>query len=79
MKKRSKVLFAFMIIVTLVSGLIPFTTVLPQAHAEVAGRKALEVNKTLTAPVIDGKLDDSIWTIDQPLNARKLDPYSSER
>ncbi len=69
-KKRSKALFAVMVIVTLVSGLIPFTAVLPQAHAEDAIRKALEVNKTLTAPVIDGKLDDSIWTIDQPLNAR---------
>ncbi|MDF2670970.1 MAG: hypothetical protein K0R67_3276, partial [Paenibacillus sp.] len=69
-KKRSKALMALMVIATLISGLIPFTAVLPQAHAEDSIRKALEVNKTLTAPVIDGKLDDSIWTIDQPLNAR---------
>lgn len=40
---------------------------LSPAHAADAGRKSLQVNKTLTAPVIDGKLDESVWTIDQPL------------
>nr|WP_275690991.1 glycerophosphodiester phosphodiesterase family protein [Paenibacillus aceris] len=30
----------------------------------------MEVNKTLTAPIIDGNLDESIWKMDQPLSVQ---------
>ncbi|MGQ5390373.1 glycerophosphodiester phosphodiesterase family protein [Paenibacillus sp. M.A.Huq-84] len=57
-------------IAALISSLFQPAAYLPQAHAADAGRKSLEVNKTLTAPVIDGKLDESLWKIDQPLTAK---------
>ncbi|OXM85721.1 glycerophosphodiester phosphodiesterase family protein [Paenibacillus rigui] len=54
----------------IVGSLVQPLSWLPSAHAADAGRISLEVNKTLTAPVIDGKLDESIWKIDQPLNKK---------
>ncbi|MFX3632385.1 MAG: glycerophosphodiester phosphodiesterase family protein [Candidatus Pristimantibacillus sp.] len=63
---------------TKIVGLITITTLiggvlqpLPQAHAEEsAGRKALEVSKTLTPPNIDGKLDESFWSINESLSVQ---------
>ncbi|TNJ65652.1 DUF1080 domain-containing protein, partial [Paenibacillus hemerocallicola] len=68
MKKTSKLL-SVVVSATMLCGLLPAYPSSTQAAAAETGRKSLEVRKTLNAPVIDGKLDDSVWTIDQPLNA----------
>ncbi|MCR8631346.1 glycerophosphodiester phosphodiesterase family protein [Paenibacillus radicis (ex Xue et al. 2023)] len=70
MKKRIAKLLQMTTIAALISSLFQPAAYLPQAHAADAGRKSLEVNKTLTAPIIDGKLDESLWKIDQPLTAK---------
>ncbi|RKN70162.1 DUF1080 domain-containing protein [Paenibacillus ginsengarvi] len=68
MKKTAKLL-SLIVTASIFGGLLPAHPFSPQATAAEAGRKSLEVRKTLNAPVIDGMLDDSVWTIDQPLNA----------
>ncbi|OMF38097.1 hypothetical protein BK133_03740, partial [Paenibacillus sp. FSL H8-0548] len=67
MKLVSRYLNGF-IIATLLIGLSPLSAS-TQVHAanDDGGRPRLEVNRTLTAPVIDGKLDETIWKIDQPM------------
>ncbi|MCU6791284.1 glycerophosphodiester phosphodiesterase family protein [Paenibacillus sp. WQ 127069] len=69
MKKHAKYVVVIMII-SLISGMFQTPMLPSEVHAADAGRKSLDVKKTLTAPVIDGKLDDSVWKIDQPMNAR---------
>ncbi|TMV49007.1 DUF1080 domain-containing protein [Paenibacillus mesophilus] len=69
MRKPSK-LVSLVVSATIVCGLLPLHPFSPQATAAEAGRKSLEVRKTLNAPIIDGTLDDSVWNIDQPLSAQ---------
>lgn len=69
MKKHAKYVVVIMII-SLISSMFQVPMLPSKVHAADAGRKSLDVNKTITSPVIDGKLDDSVWKIDQPLNAR---------
>ncbi|MFS0836502.1 glycerophosphodiester phosphodiesterase family protein [Paenibacillus sp. 1P03SA] len=40
------------------------------AHAADPGRKELDVRKTLTPPVIDGRIDESLWNVSEPMNVR---------
>ncbi|MEK8127578.1 glycerophosphodiester phosphodiesterase family protein [Paenibacillus filicis] len=77
MKTRSK--FAcWLTIASLVSGILPIGA--PEQAAAAAARPLLEARKTLNAPVIDGKLDDSVWSIDQPLTNRTGDgPFKDAR
>ncbi|NOU96742.1 DUF1080 domain-containing protein, partial [Paenibacillus sp. LMG 31456] len=70
MNKRIAKLLQMTTIAALISSLFQPAAYLPQAHAADAGRKSLEVTRTLTAPVIDGKLDESLWKLDQPLSAK---------
>ncbi|WP_230876085.1 MULTISPECIES: glycerophosphodiester phosphodiesterase family protein [Paenibacillus] len=58
------------IIVALLSGMLQLSVLPEQAQAADAGRKTLDVNKTRHAPVIDGKLDESIWSINERLDRR---------
>lgn len=69
MKSCTRLLSIFMLL-TLLSGFIPLDALVYRAQAAEEGRRSLAVSKTMTAPVIDGMLDESVWTIDQPLNAR---------
>ncbi|CAH0120162.1 hypothetical protein PAE9249_02675 [Paenibacillus sp. CECT 9249] len=71
MKSRSKYL-AVWIVVSLLWGTLESIWLGSQAEADAAetDRKTMEVRQTATPPVIDGSLDESLWTMDQPLNAR---------
>ncbi|WP_173224413.1 glycerophosphodiester phosphodiesterase family protein [Paenibacillus alba] len=70
MKKMSTKLLGIVTITTLVSGLFQPSAWVPSVHAEESGRKMMEVNKTLTAPIIDGNLDESMWNLNQTLNVK---------
>lgn len=70
MKRISAKLLGMVTITTLISGLFQPNAWVSRVYAEESGRKSMEVNKTLTAPVIDGNLDESIWTMDQSLNVQ---------
>ncbi|WP_159881033.1 glycerophosphodiester phosphodiesterase family protein [Paenibacillus puerhi] len=67
MKSRSK-FASWLTIVTLVGGLLPAGV--PGQAAAAAARPSLEVQRTLSAPVIDGRLDDAVWRIEQPMTNR---------
>ncbi|GAA3399994.1 glycerophosphodiester phosphodiesterase family protein [Paenibacillus hodogayensis] len=66
MKKPSKLL-SIVLSATMLVGLLPVDPFTQKASA-AEGRKTLEVRKTLHAPIIDGTLDDSVWSIDQSLD-----------
>lgn len=70
LKKKSAKLVRTATVVTLLAGLLQPAASLPQAQAADVGRKSLDVRKTLTAPVIDGQLDESLWSISQPLSVQ---------
>ncbi len=77
MIRHAKSFYIFLII-ALLSGTLP-TGLLPgRAEAADAGRKSMIANKTKNAPVIDGQLDDSVWSIDQPLSVRTGDGVFKE-
>lgn len=67
MKRYFKLLY-MLIIFTLVIGMLQLNVLPRQAQAANAGRSTLDVNKTRNAPVIDGKLDESFWNINQRMN-----------
>ncbi|WP_256865216.1 glycerophosphodiester phosphodiesterase family protein [Paenibacillus sp. 32352] len=67
MKRTSTKLVRMATVTALIAGLLQPIAALPHAQAADTGRKSLDVRKTLTAPVIDGKLDESLWKVDQPL------------
>ena len=67
LKRTSTKIVRIATITALIAGLLQPIAALPHAQAADAGRKSLDVRKTLTAPVIDGKLDESLWKLDQPL------------
>lgn len=78
MKCLAKFLSLLMLMV-LLSGLLPIEALQPQAQAE-EGRKSLAAAKTMTPPNIDGRLDESVWMIDQPLNAQVGEgPFADSR
>ncbi|RTE08216.1 S-layer homology domain-containing protein [Paenibacillus whitsoniae] len=64
--KRYKKYLNSLVVATLIAGCAPLG-IFPeqQAHAADDVRNSLNVRKTVNAPVIDGKLDESLWTIDQ--------------
>ncbi|MBU7314699.1 glycerophosphodiester phosphodiesterase family protein [Paenibacillus oleatilyticus] len=69
MIRHAKSFYVFLII-ALLSGTIPVGLVPGQAEAADAGRKSMIAKKTKNAPAIDGQLDESVWSIDQPLTVR---------
>ncbi|MEC0208390.1 glycerophosphodiester phosphodiesterase family protein [Paenibacillus ehimensis] len=77
MIRHAKSFYVFLII-ALLSGTIPVGLVPGQAEAADAGRKSMIAKKTKNAPVIDGQLDDSVWSIDQPLSVRTGDGVFKE-
>ncbi|MDF2938734.1 MAG: hypothetical protein K0Q90_4107, partial [Paenibacillaceae bacterium] len=64
--KRFARLMCLFLVTAILAGLVEPAFVLPEAHAADA-RPELTVGKTVYAPVIDGNLDESIWTVSQPL------------
>ncbi|NQX60278.1 glycerophosphodiester phosphodiesterase family protein [Paenibacillus qinlingensis] len=66
--KRYKKVVNRLIIAALVASFVPHGF-LPsqQAYAADDNRNTLNVRKTVNAPVIDGKLDESLWSISQSL------------
>ncbi|MDG0809569.1 sugar-binding protein [Cohnella rhizosphaerae] len=54
----------------IVAGLLQPLGSSSNASAAEPGRTAMEVNKTLTAPVIDGKLDESVWSLDKKMTVQ---------
>lgn len=70
MKRKLRLITVSLIIISLITGMSPWPVIIPQVSAEDTARKAMEVNKTLTAPVIDGHLDEDIWAVDQLMEAR---------
>ncbi|MGO4547267.1 S-layer homology domain-containing protein [Paenibacillus sp. 2TAB23] len=78
MKSVSRYLNGF-IITTLLIGLSPLSAS-TQVHAanDDGGRPRLEVSRTLTTPVIDGKLDETIWKVDQPMTQQVGDAPKRE-
>nr|WP_088830710.1 glycerophosphodiester phosphodiesterase family protein [Paenibacillus tyrfis] len=77
MIRHAKSFYVFLII-ALLSGTIPVGLVPGQAEAADAGRKSMIAKKTKNAPVIDGQLDESVWSIDQPLTVRTGEGVSKE-
>ncbi|NOU94656.1 DUF1080 domain-containing protein [Paenibacillus sp. LMG 31456] len=63
-------LFHVWLVALLLSSILPFHVYEHQAYAADAARKTLNVNKTLAAPVIDGKLEESFWAVDQTLQVQ---------
>lgn len=66
--KRYKKVLNRLVIAALVASFAPLG-LLPeqQAYAADDARHTLNVRKTINAPVIDGKLDESLWSINQSL------------
>ncbi|MCP1305664.1 glycerophosphodiester phosphodiesterase family protein [Paenibacillus tyrfis] len=77
MIRHAKSFYVFLII-ALLSGTIPVGLVPGQAEAADTGRKSMVAKKTKNAPAIDGQLDDSVWSIDQPLSVRTGDSVFKE-
>ncbi|MFP4974122.1 glycerophosphodiester phosphodiesterase family protein [Paenibacillus sp. CN-4] len=73
--KKAKRLLNVIVGLSLLSGLV----VLPAGPAAAAetGRAEMQAARTLTAPAIDGRLDESFWSISEPLNVR-TDPASGD-
>jgi glycerophosphoryl diester phosphodiesterase len=73
MKQYKKVLNS-LLVATLVTSLAPLGLMTEQeAHAADDVRKSLNVRKTVNAPVIDGELDESLWSINQSLTKQTGD------
>ncbi|WP_244884056.1 glycerophosphodiester phosphodiesterase family protein [Paenibacillus graminis] len=53
---------------------IPTAPVSAGSAAAEPGRAEAEVRRTLTAPLIDGKLDESFWSLDESLSVRTGEP-----
>jgi glycerophosphoryl diester phosphodiesterase len=66
--KRYKKFLDRLVIAALVASFVPLG-LLPEQKAYAADefRNSLNVSKTVNAPVIDGKLDESLWSISQSL------------
>ncbi|KRE86342.1 hypothetical protein ASG89_09975 [Paenibacillus sp. Soil766] len=66
--KRYKKVVNRLIIAALIASFVPHG-LLPEQQAQAANdaRNSLNVSKTVNAPVIDGKLDESLWSISQSL------------
>ncbi|MHA7751136.1 sugar-binding protein [Paenibacillus chondroitinus] len=66
--KRYKRVINRLIVAALVASFVPLgLSPEQQAHAADDVRNTLNVRKTVNAPVIDGKLDESLWSINQSL------------
>ncbi|OAS18425.1 glycerophosphodiester phosphodiesterase family protein [Paenibacillus oryzisoli] len=66
--KRYKKVLSSLLVATLVTSLAPFGLInVQEAHAADDARNSLDVRKTVNAPVIDGDLDETIWSINQRL------------
>ncbi|MEW9698564.1 glycerophosphodiester phosphodiesterase family protein [Paenibacillus sp. SI8] len=70
MKATFKKFLGLVTITAIISGMFQPNAWLPEAHAENLARKSLEVNKTLTPPLIDGKLDETTWNLNQSLSVQ---------
>lgn len=69
MRKKSAKALRLVTAAALICGLLQPVAALPRTYA-ADERKSLDVRKTLTAPVIDGRLDESLWSLDQPLTVQ---------
>ncbi|MGE6230441.1 glycerophosphodiester phosphodiesterase family protein [Paenibacillus chitinolyticus] len=69
MRRFSRFLSLFLT-AALLCGTAPLGLFDAAAYAADPGRKALDVRKTLTPPVIDGKLDESLWNVSETMNVR---------
>lgn len=67
MRLRTKYLSICLLTTLLVNTVLSMVSPLSLAAAAEASRKQLNVTKTLTAPVIDGKLDESFWSLEETL------------
>lgn len=65
LKKIARLICMFLV-TAILAGLVEPALILPEAHA-AESRPELTVGKTVYAPVIDGKLDESVWTVNRPL------------
>jgi glycerophosphoryl diester phosphodiesterase len=73
MKRYKKVLNS-LLVATLVTSLAPIGLMnVQEAHAAEDVRNSLDVRKTVNAPVIDGDLDESLWSINQRLTKQTGD------
>ncbi len=66
MMKRLARLMCLFLVTAMLAGLVEPALSLPEVHAAEA-RPELTVSRTVYAPVIDGSLDESIWSVSQPL------------
>ena len=64
--KRMRQVFSIMFIMLLIISMIPVKPI----HAEQVedNRPTVDVKKTTVEPIIDGAIDESFWTVDEPLS-----------
>ena len=64
MKRRKAILFFFVAILVLSSLPLNVTN----ANAQGTTRQSLDIKKTFVQPIIDGKLDEEMWSINEPID-----------
>lgn len=75
--KRLKKLISTTLVMSMLAGSLIVGLPLPKASAAEV-RPELNVNRTLSAPVIDGRLDDSVWSIEHSLPVQTEEGASKE-
>lgn len=77
--KKAKKLLHLITVLSLLAGLANIGTAIPTAAAaeKGPGRAEMEAVRTRTAPVIDGRLEESFWSVSEPLMVR-TDPASND-
>ncbi|GIO84051.1 hypothetical protein J25TS5_09830 [Paenibacillus faecis] len=77
--KKAKKLLHLITVLSLLAGLANMGTAIPTAAAAEKGpnRAEMEAVRTRTAPVIDGRLEESFWSVSEPLTVR-TDPASND-
>ncbi|WP_334076693.1 glycerophosphodiester phosphodiesterase family protein [Paenibacillus sanfengchensis] len=79
--KKAKKLLHLITVLSLLAGLANIgagtSTAAAAAAEKEPGRAEMQAVRTLTAPVIDGRLEESFWSVSEPLSVR-TDPVSNE-
>lgn len=80
MRKSKRQISVFLLLVLIGNLVLSLVQPPSLASAEDSGRKRLDVRKTMTAPVIDGRFEESFWslseTLDVPLGEGLASPAS---
>ncbi|MFD1175749.1 glycerophosphodiester phosphodiesterase family protein [Paenibacillus puldeungensis] len=75
--KRLKKLISTTLVMSMLAGSLIVGLPLPKASAAEV-RPELNANRTLSAPVIDGRLEDSVWSIEHSLPVQTEEGASKE-